>query len=67
MENKTSAPQNSGMDTKPLAHYQLIDRATELAYEVFGAPTDEHIEWIALRLEWNYFHGLGEVGATTIH
>lgn len=67
MENEIGTPQTTGMDIKITTHYELITRATELAYEVFSAPTDERIEWIALRLEWNYFHGLGESGATTLH
>lgn len=67
MENKSSAPQTNGMNTKLITHYEIINRATELAYETFDTPTDDHIEWVAQRLEWNYFHGLGESGATTLH
>lgn len=55
------------MDKKELPRFEVIDRATELAYAAFRCPTDDHITGIYDRLVWNERHGLGELGAITVH
>lgn len=45
----------------------LHDEAVDLAFRHFEDPTDEHIECIRARLEYNYWSGLGNEGAVTVH
>nr|WP_128831645.1 MULTISPECIES: hypothetical protein [unclassified Alcaligenes] len=67
MEKIGRESENAGMDKKELPRFEIIDRATELAYQAFNCPTDEHITGIYDRLIWNEQHGLDEVGVTTTH
>lgn len=67
MEKIGTGSENAGMDKKELPRFEIIDRATELAYQVFSCPTDDHITGIYDRLIWNEQHGLDEVGVTTTH
>jgi len=67
MEKIGRETENAGMDKKELPRFEIIDRATELAYQVFSSPTDDHIAGIYDRLIWNELHGLGELGAVTVH
>lgn len=67
MEKSGRESENAGMDKKELPRFEIIDRATELAYQVFNCPTDDHITGIYDRLIWNEQHGLDEVGVTTTH
>ena len=45
----------------------LRDTAFDLACQAFGDPYDEAVEAIYERLVWNYWRGLGEDGAITVH
>lgn len=67
MEKIGTGSENAGMDKKEPPRFEIIDRATELAYQVFNCPTDDHITGIYDRLVWNERHGLGELGAVTLH
>lgn len=67
MEKIGVGSENAEMDKKELPRFEIIDRATELAYQVFSSPTDDHITGIYDRLIWNEQHGLDEVGVTTTH
>ncbi|WP_321289266.1 hypothetical protein [Alcaligenes phenolicus] len=67
MEKLATGSENAGMDKKELPRFEIIDRATELAYQAFNCPTDDHITGIYDRLIWNELHGLGELGAVTVH
>ncbi|USY23967.1 hypothetical protein NIZ92_11600 [Alcaligenes sp. 1735tsa3] len=67
MEKLGTGSENAGMDKTELPRFEIIDRATELAYQAFNCPTDEHITGIYDRLVWNERHGLGELGAVTVH
>ncbi|MCH1881277.1 hypothetical protein MJ863_16950 [Alcaligenes ammonioxydans] len=67
MEKIGVGSENAGMDKKELPRFEIIDRATELAYQVFSCPTDDHITGIYDRLVWNERHGLGELGVVTLH
>ncbi|MGE8516687.1 MAG: hypothetical protein ACN6OM_08740 [Alcaligenes nematophilus] len=67
MEKIGAGSENAGMDKKELPRFEIIDRATELAYQVFNCPTDDHITGIYDRLVWNELRGIGEIGAVTIH
>ena len=67
MEKIGSEIQNTGMENTQIPRYEIIDRATELAYASFSCPTDDHITGIYDRLVWNELHGLGELGAVTLH
>lgn len=67
MEKIGTGSENAGMDKKELPRFEIIDRATELAYTAFNCPTDDHITGIYDRLVWNERHGLGELGAVTVH
>ncbi|MFD4120335.1 hypothetical protein ACFWQD_03430 [Alcaligenes faecalis] len=67
MEKIGRETENAGMDKKELPRFEIIDRATELAYAAFNCPTDDHITGIYDRLVWNERHGLGELGAVTVH
>ncbi|WP_395029754.1 hypothetical protein [Alcaligenes aquatilis] len=67
MEKIGVGSENAGMDKKELPRFEIIDRATELAYQTFNCPTDDHITGIYDRLVWNERHGLGELGAVTVH
>lgn len=67
MEKIGTGSENAGMDKKELPRFEIIDRATELAYAAFNCPNDDHITGIYDRLVWNELHGLGELGAVTLH
>lgn len=67
MDKLGAGSENAGMDKKELPRFEIIDRATELAYQVFSCPTDDHITGIYDRLVWNEMRGLGELGAVTLH
>ncbi len=67
MEKIGTGSENAGMDKKELPRFEIIDRATELADQVFSCPTDDHITGIYDRLVWNEMRGLGELGAITVH
>lgn len=67
MEKIGCETQNAGMEKNQIPRFEIIDRATELAYQAFSSPTDDHITGIYDRLIWNELHGLGEGGATTVH
>ena len=55
-----------GADGRP-ERLELLDRAEELARQMFEYPTEAHVEGVLDRLLWNEFHGLGEAGASTLH
>gem|GEM_PF-3512282 len=48
-------------------HQDLVTRAEDLAYQAFEDPTNEHIEWIYMRLVLNHLGGSGTDGAVTAH
>lgn len=45
----------------------LFADATELTYQSFDDPTDDHIECVYHRLVANHQWGLGYAGAVTVH
>lgn len=68
METKNQTPDTTGMDEEiDFERLELLDRATELARQMFEYPTEVHVEGVLDRLLWNEFHGLGEAGASTLH
>lgn len=67
MEKIGRETENAGMNKKELPRFEIIDRATELAYQAFNCPTDDHITGIYDRLVWNELRGFGELGAVTVH
>lgn len=68
MDKNLNAPDTTGMDEEiDFERLELLDRATELARQMFEYPTDAHVEGVLDRLLWNEFHGLGEAGASTLH
>lgn len=67
MEKIGRETQNAGMEKTEFPRFEIIDRATELAYQAFSSPTDDHIAGIYDRLIWNELHGLDEAGAITVH
>lgn len=68
METKNQTPDTTGMDEAiDFERLELLDRATELARQMFEYPTEAHVEGVLNRLLWNEFHGLGEAGASTLH
>lgn len=67
MDKLGAGSENARMEKTELPRFEIIDRATELAYQAFNCPTDDHITGIYDRLVWNELHGLGELGAVTVH
>lgn len=68
METKNQTPDTTGMEEEiDLERLELLDRAEELARQIFEYPTEAHVEGVLDRLLWNEFHGLGEAGASTLH
>ena len=67
MEKIGRESENAGMDKTELPRFEIIDRATELAYAAFNCPTDDHVIGVYDRLIWNELRGLGELGVVTVH
>ncbi|WP_341667371.1 hypothetical protein [Alcaligenes sp. SDU_A2] len=68
MDKNLSGPDTTGMDEEiDLERLELLDRAEELARQMFEYPTETHVEGVLDRLLWNELHGLGEAGAATLH
>ncbi len=68
METNGLAPDTTGMEEEiDLERLELLDRAEELARQMFEYPTEAHVEGVLDRLLWNELHGLGEAGAATLH
>jgi hypothetical protein len=56
---------NAGMSEE--TYEALFDHATDLAYQAFDDPTDEHIVAIYMRLLINHLWGCDDMGAVTVH
>lgn len=68
MDKNLSRPDTTGMKEEiDFERLELLDRATELARQMFEYPTEAHVEGVLDRLLWNELHGLGEAGAATLH
>lgn len=68
MDKNLSGPDTTGMEEEiDFERLELLDRATELARQMFESPTEAHVEGVLDRLLWNELHGLGEAGAATLH
>ncbi|AQS50531.1 hypothetical protein PAEH1_01370 [Paenalcaligenes hominis] len=46
---------------------ELMERALDLACRAFENPTDDHIDWVANRLGWNFLRGECDQSAVTMH
>ena len=46
---------------------ELMERALDLACQSFENPTDDHVDWVFIRLGWNLLRGESDAGAVTVH
>ena len=46
---------------------ELMERALDLACQSFENPTDDHVDWVFIRLGWNALRGEPDLSATTVH
>lgn len=45
----------------------LYDLAVEFALDTFADPTEDHVDAVLERLDFNERHGQGLAGAVTVH
>lgn len=46
---------------------ELMERALDLACQSFENPTDDHVDWVFIRLGWNLLRGESDQSAVTMH